>query len=105
MTELLVLVLIGVGTYAMRTVFFVTRWDPPPVLARGLPFVGPAVLAAIVVPGILAPGGAVHPLHSGPAVGAALTAWLLHRRTGSFPGALLGAMVVWWVLSAVAGLL
>lgn len=56
MRKLLVLAAIGLGTYAMRAVFLVTaRTEPPAVVARLLPYVGPAVLAAIILPVLLAP--------------------------------------------------
>ena len=60
MGDLLALVAIGVGTYLMRAAFLVTaRHRPPAPVARALPHVGPAVLAAITVPALVAPHGTV----------------------------------------------
>jgi branched-subunit amino acid transport protein len=96
--ELLVLVLIGVGTYAMRAVFVVTAGrEPPARVARLLPFVGPAVLAAITVPALLAPRGTVSVAETVPALVAAAAAWLLWRRTAILPLALFGGLAAWWL--------
>jgi len=71
--ELLVLALIGLGTYAMRAAFLVMAHRAPPApVTRLLPYVGPAVLAAIVVPAFVAPHGAI---------------------------ALFGGLAVWWIAS------
>jgi branched-subunit amino acid transport protein len=98
MRELAILAVIGLGTYAMRAAFLVTaRADPPPRLARLLPHVGPAVLAAITLPALLAPRGEVSLTESLPSVLAALVAWALWRRTASLPVALFGGLALWWL--------
>jgi branched-subunit amino acid transport protein len=98
MRELLVLVAIGLGTYAMRAVFLVRATvDPPARMARLLPHVGPAVLAAITVPALLAPRGEVSWSATVPSVLAAVVAWALWRRTASLPVALFGGLGVWWL--------
>lgn len=104
MRELLILLIIGLGTYALRAAFLVgARSDPPAPLARLLPHIGPAVLAAITLPALLAPRGTVSVADTLPAVLAAAAAWLLWRRTRSLPIALFGAlalsMLTAWVLS------
>ena len=66
MGELLTLVAIAVGTYLMRAAFLVTAAGrrPPAPVARALPHVGPAVLAAITVPAHDEPAhGAVRRAH------------------------------------------
>ena len=86
---LLVLVVIGLGTYAMRAAFLVTaRAQPPAPLARMLPHVGPAVLAAITLPALLAPRGSIALADTVPALVAAAVAALLWWRTRSLPLAL-----------------
>jgi hypothetical protein len=51
---------IGAGTYAMRAVFLVTaRHRLPAPVGRLLPYVGPAVLAAIALPAFVAPHASV----------------------------------------------
>jgi branched-subunit amino acid transport protein len=98
MRELLVLVAIGLGTYAMRAVFLVTaRSEPPAVVARLLAHVGPAVLAAITLPALIAPRGTVSAAESLPALGAAAVAWILWRRTQRLPVALFGGLGAWWL--------
>jgi branched-subunit amino acid transport protein len=97
MPDLLIFAVIGLGTYAMRAAFLVAaRHEPPAAVARLLPHVGPAVLAAITMPALLAPRGEVSVLETLPSLLAASAAWLLWRRTGSLPVALFGGLIVWW---------
>ncbi|HEY2203689.1 MAG TPA: AzlD domain-containing protein [Pseudonocardia sp.] len=97
MRELLILIVIAVGTYAMRAAFLVTaRNEPPARVARLLPHVGPSVLAAITLPVLLAPRGVVSVAESVPALLAAAAAWLLWRRTNNLPAALFGGLALWW---------
>lgn len=99
--EFLVLVVIGLGTYAMRAAFLVrANAQPPAALARLLPHVGPAVLAAITVPALLVPHGALTDLTAGTVIPAGLAAgaaWLLWRRTRTLPIALFGGLAVSWL--------
>jgi len=105
MLELIVLVVVGAGTYAMRAAFLLTAdARPPAALSRFLPHVGPAVLAAITVPMLLAPTGTISLTETLPALAAAALTWLLWRRTQKLPVALLGGLGLWWLLvAAVAG--
>ena len=70
-------------------------------MARALPHVGPAVLAAITVPALLAPHGSVSLGETVPALLAAGIAWMAWRRTTNLPTALFGGLTVWWLTSAV----
>jgi branched-subunit amino acid transport protein len=91
MGDLLVLAAIGLGTYAFRAAFLVgADARQPAALERVLPHVGPAVLAAITVPMLLAPHGALSLTESLPAVVAAAVTWLLWRRTAGLLVPLLG---------------
>jgi branched-subunit amino acid transport protein len=102
MGELLTLVAIGVGTYLMRAAFLVTAGRRPPApVARALPHVGPAVLAAITVPALVAPHGTVSLGDTPPALLAAGIAWMAWRHTTNLPTALFGGLTVWWLTSAV----
>ncbi|GAA4704612.1 hypothetical protein GCM10023215_50410 [Pseudonocardia yuanmonensis] len=95
MRDLLVLVAVAAGMYAMRAAFLVVaRPEPPAPLARVLPHVGPAVLGAIVVPALLAPHGAVTLAGTVPALLAAAGAWVLWHRFRSLPIALFGALAL-----------
>src|SRR4051794_27219186 len=92
------------GTYLMRAVFFATATPrPPPAVARLLPHVGPAVLAAITVPALLAPRGRISTVETVPALAAAAFAWLLWRRTANMPIALFGSLGLWWVVLGALG--
>lgn len=106
MRELLVLLAIGIGTYAMRAVFLVTaRFTPTSAVTLLLPHVGPAVLAAITLPMLLAPRGTYAAADSLPALGAAAVAWVLWRRTARLPVALFGGLCAWWLSLAALGAL
>ena len=101
MTDLLVLALIGLGTYAMRAAFLVTaQRQPPAAVARLLPYVGPAVLAAIAAPAFVAPHGTIAVADTAPALVAAAVAWLAWRLLRrNLPIALFGGLAAWWVAS------
>jgi branched-subunit amino acid transport protein len=102
MSDLLVLAAIGLGTYVFRAAFLMTaEGRQPAALERVLPYVGPAVLAAITVPMLLAPGGALSLTESIPAVVAAAVTWLLWRRTAGLLVPLLGGLATWSLLAAL----
>lgn len=106
MSELIAIVLGGVVTYLTRVLFLVSKKLRPPRRAtRYLPLVGPAVLGAIAVRGILAPRGEISLTETLPAVAAAVLSWLLLRWTKQLVIALVGGLVLWWgivfVLSVV----
>lgn len=97
MLDFLAIVLGGVVTYVTRVLFlFSKKVRPPRRFVRYLPLVGPAVLGAIAIPGILAPRGEVSLVETIPAVVAALLSWLLFRRTKQLVIALAGGLVLWW---------
>jgi len=98
-----VAVLLGAAaTYLTRVVFLVSRKvRPPKSVDRYLKLVGPAVLAAIAVPGLLAPNGELSLLDTIPAVLAAGASFLLWKLTRQLIIGLLGGLVVWWGLLAL----
>ena len=103
MADLLVLAVVGLGTYAFRAAFLVTlRGQPPAPVARLLPHIGPAVLAAIAVPALVAPAGTVSAAETLPSLGAAALTWVVWRRRQSLPLALFAGLVCWWAVSTVA---
>jgi branched-subunit amino acid transport protein len=96
--DLLIVAVIGLGTYAMRAAFLVAASHQPPArVARLLPHVGPAVLAAITLPALLAPRGQLSLVEAVPALLAAAAAWGLWRRTTSLPIALFSGLALWWL--------
>jgi branched chain amino acid efflux pump len=102
MRELALFAVIGLGTYVMRAAFIVTARPVPARLARLLPHVGPAVLAAITLPALAAPHGTIALAETLPALLAAAVAVLLWRRNGRLPVALFGGLGVWWLAGIVA---
>ena len=106
MFDFLAIVLGGVVTYVTRAMFLVTKKVRPPRRSlRYLPLVGPAVLGAIAVPGILAPRGEVSLVETVPAIVAAVLSWLLFRWSKQLVIALLGGLVLWWAIVFVLSVL
>lgn len=101
MLELLAIVLGGVVTFVSRAVFLVSRrLRPPKRVERYLPLVGPAVLAAIAVPGILAPRDVISLVDTVPAVAAAVVTWLVWRGTRQIALGLVAGLLLWWGILA-----
>lgn len=81
MSPWLTVVLAGVGTYLIRASFVVTLRDVevPEVIQRALRYVPPAVLAALSIPTVVAPGGQLGVVPPAPeflaAIVAAFVAW------------------------------
>jgi branched-subunit amino acid transport protein len=102
MLELLAIVLGGIVTFVTRAVFLVSRrLRPPKRVERYLPLLGPAVLGAIAIPGLLAPRGEVNLVDTVPAVVAAVVAWLAWRFTRQIALGLLAGLLLWWAILAV----
>ncbi|AYF98656.1 AzlD domain-containing protein [Protaetiibacter intestinalis] len=107
MLDALAILLGGIATYLTRVLFLVSRkLRPPPAVQRYLPLVGPAVLGAIAIPGLVAPGGELSLLTTGPSLLAAAAAWASWRlaRRQMVVGLLVG-LAVWWGCFAVLGAL
>lgn len=99
MVELLAIVLSGIVTYVTRVMFlFSKRIRPPKRVLRFLPLVGPAVLGAIALPGIVAPQGEISLVESLPALIAAVVAAVLFRLTKQLVVGLLAGLAIWWGL-------
>jgi branched-subunit amino acid transport protein len=100
--ELLAIVLGGIVTFVTRAIFLVSRrLRPPKRLEKYLPLVGPAVLGAIAIPGILAPRGEISLVDTVPAVIAAVATWLGWRITRQIAIGLLVGLGLWWAILAV----
>jgi len=99
MLDGLAILLSGVVTYLTRVLFLVTKKVRPPRRAlRYLPLVGPAVLGAIAVPGLLAPRGEISVVETAPVLIAAVAATLLWRWKREMAVGLLGGLLVWWAI-------
>jgi branched-subunit amino acid transport protein len=88
MTMWMVVVLAGIATFSMRFVFIALfkRIAIPPTLERGLRYVAPAVLAAITLPALIAPGNVWDPVNP------------------FLPAAILGGIATWWTKSIGAAI-
>ena len=62
MTLWIVMILMGAVTYGLRLslIALMGRFEVPPLVSRGLRFVPPAVLSAIIVPELVQPTGALN---------------------------------------------
>ena len=62
MTLWIVMILMGAVTYGLRLslIALMGRFEVPPLISRGLRFVPPAVLSAIIVPELVQPTGALN---------------------------------------------
>lgn len=102
MHELVAVVVAGIVTFATRVAFLLDRrFRPPRSAARYLPLIGPAVLAAIAVPGIIAPRGEIGWIDSVPAIVAAVVSWILWRASRRMWLGLVGGLVTWWGALAI----
>ena len=62
MTLWIVIILMGVVTYGLRLsmIALLGRLEVPPLVSRGLRFVPPAVLSALILPELVQPGGTLN---------------------------------------------
>jgi branched-subunit amino acid transport protein len=96
------LAILGVAlvTFGLRASFIVFA-DPqrfPPVFRRALAFVPPAVLAAIVAPGLLAPQGAIDVTLANPRWLAGIAAMAVALRMKKPMAAIVAGMAALWLL-------
>jgi branched-subunit amino acid transport protein len=101
-TTWIVVVLAGVGTWALRASLIVAfgRFDVPPRLERLFRYVGPSVMAALAIPGLLAPDGAIEPF--APRVVGGLVAAAVAWRTKSLLLTLVAGLVVTGLVTWIA---
>lgn len=94
MTTWIVVVLAGVGTWALRASLIVAfgRIDVPPRAERLFRYVGPSVMAALAIPGLVAPDGALEPF--APRVAGGLVAAVVAWRTQSLLLTLVAGLAV-----------
>jgi branched-subunit amino acid transport protein len=83
----------------MRAAFVVgaAARRPSARMARVLPQVGPAVIAAITAPALVAPHGVISVAGTPPALLAGALSWAIWRRTSSLPVALFAGLGAWWL--------
>lgn len=101
MTAFLVIVVVGMGTYLMRSAFILLLADhqPPQWTATALTYVAPAVIAALVVSLLTTPEGVIE---VGVAEGAGLAAaGLAGWRTRNILPSLAAGMAMFWLVGAL----
>ena len=96
-----VVVLAGIATFGMRFVFIALfkRIAVPPTLERGLAYVAPAVLAAITLPALVAPGHTWDPVN--PFLPAAIVGGFAAWRTKSIGAAIAVGLPTLWLINWV----
>lgn len=94
----LVVIAAGVATYGIRLSFVALfgRFEVPPRVEQALRYVAPAVLAALAVPGFLAPDGTVEPFNL--FVPAAILGGLAAWKTRSVAAAIAVGLPALWLL-------
>lgn len=105
MSPWLTVIIAGVGTYAVRASFVVGLKDAkvPHIVQRALRYVPPAVLAALSVPPVLAPGGQLGVIPPQPEFLAALAAALVAWRTKNLAATIVVGIPVLIGLEALMG--
>lgn len=105
MTMWIVVILAGIATYAMRLSFIALfgKVAIPPDVERALKYIAPAVLAAITVPAVLAPGGTIDVWNA--FVPAAIVGGLAAWKTKSIGAAIVVGMPALWLLQWLAGVI
>ncbi|TXS95336.1 AzlD domain-containing protein [Parahaliea maris] len=103
MSALIAIVITGLGTYFSRAVFIIALANRhiPPQLRLAMEYVGPSVMAALVVTMLVTPEGEV--ALGAPEGLALLTAALVVWRTRNHLLTIVLAMTVFWSLRAVLG--
>ncbi|MCL1594724.1 MAG: AzlD domain-containing protein [Actinomycetia bacterium] len=98
MTAWIVVVIAGLATFGMRFVFIGLFGEiaVPAWLERGLRYIAPSVLAAITLPAIVAPGGALNV--ASPFLPAAIIGGLAAWRTKSIGVSIVVGLGTLWIL-------
>ena len=99
------LTILGMGlvTYAIRLslIALLGRMDVPPLVRRGLRFVPPAVLSAIIFPELLRPSGALDLSLGNVRLLAGILATLVAWRTKNVLLTIAVGMAALWILMAI----
>ena len=95
-----VIVAVGAINYASRLSFiaFFARRTMPPLLARALRYVPPAMLMALIVPMVVAPAGGIEAIN--PRIPAAIVAGVVAWFTRSSLKTMVAGMAALWLLQA-----
>lgn len=98
-------VAVGLGTFAMRLSFIglYGRLRIPPLLQRAMAYIPASVLAALVLPAVVLPGGHGDFTWADPQIPAAVVATLVVWWTRSTVLTLVAGMAVLWGLKMLGG--
>ena len=102
MTMWLVVIAAGIATFGIRFAFIALfgKIDVPPTLERGLRYIAPAVLAALTLPAVVAPGGAFDPWNV--FIPAAMIGGIAAWATKSIGAAIVIGLPAQWLLQWLA---
>lgn len=100
---LAIILAIGLGTYLTRLSFVAVfgRYGVPEWLQTPLRYVAPAILAAIVAPAVVSPGGVVDLSTANPKFAAGIVALLVALRTKSVLWTIVAGMAALWTAQAI----
>lgn len=103
MTAFWVMLLAGIGTYSARAVFIVGVGDRelPPLVERGLLYVGPAVLSALTASLLTSPDGVMSYLESVPEVAGTIVGVAAALRFRRFDVSFIAALTTFFALTAL----
>ena len=99
----LIILAIGLVTYAIRLSLIgaIKQLTLPPIVMRGLRFVPPAVLSAIILPEVLQPAGHIDVSLANPRLLAGIVAALVAWRTRNIVATVLAGLAVVWIIQAL----
>jgi branched-subunit amino acid transport protein len=103
MTLWLTLLFMGLVTYALRLsmIVLLEKWEIPPLVQRGLRFVPPAVLSAIIFPEMFRPNGTLDLSLGNARLIAGLLAALVAWRTKNVLLTIIVGMGALWIMQFV----
>jgi branched-subunit amino acid transport protein len=103
MTLWITIILMGVVTYGLRLslIALLGRFEVPPLINRGLRFVPPAVLSAIILPELVQPAGQLNLSLGNIRLLAGLLAVLVAWRTRNVLLTVGAGMVGLWILQSL----
>ena len=99
----LIIIAMGLVTYAIRLslIGVIKQLTLPPLVMRGLRFVPPAVLSAIILPEVLQPAGHIDVSLANPRLLAGIIAALVAWRTKNIVATVLAGLAVVWIIQAL----
>ena len=99
----LIILAMGLVTYAIRLslIGVIQQLTLPPIVMRGLRYVPPAVLSAIILPEVLQPAGRIDVSLANPRLLAGIVAGLVAWRTRNIVATVVAGLAVVWIIQAL----